>query len=411
MEKVVIVGAGASGIVTGIFSKRKDNEVIILEKNSKPLKKLLITGNGKCNFFNDDFSISHFYSDNIDVLSDVIDNKKKDQIVDFLLSIGVVPRIRDGYYYPNSNQAYSVYNSLIKEASIRGVNIIIDTKVLNIVRDNDKFVIDTNNGRYFCDKVVVSTGSCAYPKTGSEGDGYLFGKSMGHNLIPVYPALVQLVTDDKFVKDLSGVRSEVKVLLCSNGNIVKSDVGEIQFTDYGLSGICVYNLSILVNKLLKSSNDVSVVVNFFNDFELYDVSSFINWFDDRNSVIVNRTITELLEGYLNYKIVNVILKLCGIDYDSSWNQISFNKKKLLAEHLISFKVNVVGTKGFENAQVCVGGISLSDINVDTFESKIVPGLYFTGEVMDVTGECGGYNLGFAFLSGMMVGEAIGGKND
>lgn len=412
MEKVVIVGGGASGIVAGIFSKRIDNEVIILEKNSKPLKKLLITGNGRCNFFNDDFNVSHYYSDNIDDLSNIINVHNKSRIIkDFLLNIGVVARIRNGYYYPNSNQSYSVHNSLLKEASVRGVKVIGDTKVLNIVKDNNKFIIDTNNGRYVCDKVVVSTGSCAYPKTGSEGDGYLFGKSFGHGIIPVYPALVQLVSDSRFIRDLSGVRSDVKVSLCSNDNVVKSDIGEIQFTDYGLSGICIYNLSILVNKLLSEGKDVSVKVNFFNDFELYDVLSFINWFDKQNSIVVNRTITELLEGYLNYKVVNVILKLCGIDYDSSWNEISFKKKQLLAQYLVSFKVNIVGTKGFESAQVCVGGISIEDIDIATFESKIVPGLYFTGEVLDVTGDCGGYNLGFAFLSGMLAGEAIGGKND
>lgn len=412
MEKVVIIGGGASGIVAGIFSKRKDNEVIILEKNSKPLKKLLITGNGKCNFFNDGFNISHYCSDEIDKLSSIINNHNKNRvIIEFLLNIGVVPRVRNGYYYPNSNQAYSVHNSLLKEASIRGVKVIGDTKVLNIIKDNNKFIVDTNNGRYVCDKVVISTGSKAYPKTGSDGDGYLFGESFGHNIIPVYPALVQLVSDDKFLKDLSGVRSDIKASLCCNDAVVKSDIGEIQFTDYGLSGICIYNLSILVNKLLNEGNNVSVKINFFNDFEIYDVSSFINWFDKQSSIVSNRTITELLEGYLNYKVVNAVLKLCGIDYNSSWNELSFEKKKLLAKYLISFNVNIVGTKGFENAQVCVGGISLKDIDINTFESKLVPGLYFTGEVLDVTGDCGGYNLGFAFLSGMLAGEAIGGKND
>lgn len=407
MEKVIVVGGGASGIVASIFSKRDSNEVIVLEKNSKSLKKLLITGNGKCNYFNDDFSIKHYYSDCIDELSNIINSDNKGRVLDFFSSIGVVSKIKNGYYYPSSNQSYSVHNSLLKEASIRGVNIINGVKVLNIVKKNNQFIVTTDNGDYVCDKVIVSTGGKAYPKTGSEGDGYLFGKYLGHSINSVYPGLVQLVSNDKFLKNLSGVRSDALVSLYSD-DIIKSEVGEVQFTDYGLSGICIYNLSVLVGKLLSKGKKVSVKINFFNNL---DVDSFIDLFDNMNKSVVGRTITELLEGYLNYKIVNVILKLCDIDLNSCWNELSNEKKKILAYNLVSFNINIVDTKDFDSAQVCVGGVSLSDINIGTFESKIVPGLYFTGEVLDVVGDCGGYNLGFAFLSGMLAGEASGGKND
>lgn len=410
--KIIVVGCGASGIVASIFSKNSDNEVIVLEKNSKPLKKLLITGNGKCNFLNDDFNVSHYCSSNIDKLSGVINSHNKNHfIIDFLLKIGVVPRIKKGYYYPNSNQAYSVYNSLLKEASLKGVNIIYDTNVLNIVKNDDSFVVNTNNGTYICDRVIISTGFKAYPKTGSEGDGYSFASSFGHNIVPVYPGLVQLVSSDKFLKDLSGVRSDVSVSLLSNGEVIKSEVGEIQFTDYGLSGICIFNLSNYVGELINGGKKVCVRINFFYSFDINDVSSFIQWFDKQNSIVCGRTITELLEGYLNYKIVNVILKLCHISADISWSRMIYDEKERLALSLISFDVNIVDTKGFDNSQVCVGGVSLSDIDVNTFESKLVPGLYFTGEVMDVTGDCGGFNLGFAFLSGIIAGSSIGGKND
>lgn len=404
--KIIVVGCGASGIVASLFSKNKDNEVIILEKNNKPLKKLLLTGNGKCNYFNDDFSFEHYCSSNIDFVKNIINSNNKKRVLDFFLSIGVVPRVRNGYYYPNSNQAYSVYNSLLKEASIRGVQIDYDTTVLNIVK-NDKFIVSTNNGDYLCDKVIISTGGKSYSKTGSSGDGYLFGSSFGHHINKVYPGLVQLVSSDKFLKDLSGVRSDVSVSLYGP-NYIKSEVGEVQFTDYGLSGICIFNLSNYVGKLL--GKDVCIKINFFNSFSIDDVYSMINFIDSYNKKVCNRSITELLEGFLNYKIVNVILKLCSIDSNCSWNILSDVQKKSLCEHLVSFSVNIVDTKGYDNAQVSVGGISLADIN-SNFESKIVPGLYFTGEVVDVTGACGGYNLGFAFLSGMIAGSDIGGRND
>ena len=405
--KIIVVGGGASGIVASIFSKNNDNEVIVLEKNSKPLKKLLLTGNGKCNYFNDDFSFEHYCSSDIDFVKNVINDDNKKRVLDFFLSIGVVPRIRNGYYYPNSNQAYSVYNSLLKEASLHGVEIKYDTTVLNIVK-NDKFIVNTNNGDYECDKVIISTGGKSYSKTGSSGDGYLFGSSFGHRVNDIYPGLVQLVSSDKFLKDLSGVRSDVCVSLLCNGNVIKSEVGEIQFTDYGISGICVFNLSNYVGKLINKG--VSVKINFFNSFNINDVPSMIDFLDSYNKKVCNRTITELLEGFLNYKIVNVILKLCSIDSNCSWDSLSDFEKKNLCNHLVSFNINIIDTKGYDNAQVSVGGISLDDIN-NNFESKIVSGLYFTGEVLDVTGDCGGYNLGFAFLSGMVAGSDIGGKND
>ena len=392
--RIIVIGGGASGIVASIFAKRDNNEVIVLEKNNKCLKKLLITGNGKCNYFNDDFSFEHYYSDskNLSFIND--SNKRK--VLDFFSSIGVVPRVKNGYYYPNSNQSYSVHNSLLKEASLRGVEIKNGVKVLNIVKKSNSFIVSTDNGDFICDKVIVSTGGKSYPKTGSEGDGYLFGKSLGHKIVPVVPSLVGLVSNDKFIKPLSGVRCDACVSLNS-----KSEIGEVQFTDYGLSGICVFNLSNIASRLGNCTVKINFLYNFVSDFD-----SFCKLFDSVNGSVLNRSIGELLEGYLNYNIVNVILKMSGIDFSCSWNDLG-NKKRILFDNLVSFNVDIVGTRGFDVAQVSLGGISLDDIDVNTFESKIVPGLYFTGEVMDVTGDCGGYNLGFAFLSGMIAGESVG----
>ena len=392
--RIIVIGGGASGIVASIFAKRDNNEVIVLERNSKCLKKLLITGNGKCNYFNDDFSFEHYYSDskNLSFIND--SNKRK--VLDFFSSIGVVPRVKNGYYYPNSNQSYSVHNSLLKEASLRGVEIKNGVKVLNIVKKSNSFIVSTDNGDFICDKVIVSTGGKSYPKTGSEGDGYIFGKSLGHKIVPVVPSLVGLVSNDKFIKPLSGVRCDACVSLNS-----KSEIGEVQFTDYGLSGICVFNLSNIASRLGNCTVKINFLYNFVSDFD-----SFCKLFDSVNGSVLNRSIGELLEGYLNYNIVNVILKMSGIDFSCSWNDLG-NKKRILFDNLVSFNVDIVGTRGFDVAQVSLGGISLDDIDVNTFESKIVPGLYFTGEVMDVTGDCGGYNLGFAFLSGMIAGESVG----
>ena len=405
MRKVIIIGSGVSGIVCGICAKRNDNQVIVLEKNNKSLKKLLITGNGKCNYFNDDFGIFHFYSSS-DSLSKFFDVDCKNMVLSFFSSIGVVPKVKSGYYYPNSGQSYSVYNSLISEASVRGVSIINDCNVFSIVKDGSKFLVSTSTGEFIADNVVISTGGKSYPKTGSTGDGYSFASCFGHSIVPLFPALVGVVSSDK-LRDLSGVRCDARVSLYA-GDFVKSEVGEVQFTDYGISGICVYNLSIFVNKYLSLGNSVFIKVNFFDGF-CDSVDGFISLINDMDSV-VSRNVSLLFESYLNYKIVNFILKLCGIDGDSSWSDLSISKKRLLASKFIDFSINVTGTKDFDVAQVTIGGVNLDEVN-DSFESILVPGLYITGEVLDVIGDCGGYNIGFAVLSGIIAGNSIGGLHD
>jgi len=399
MGRIVVIGAGASGILAGIYAKNDNNEVIILEKNNKPLKKLLITGNGKCNYFNDDFAINHYFSNDIDKLSKIITEENKNRILSFFDSIGIIPKIKNGYYYPSSNQAYSIYNALLKEAELKGVKIENDSNVIDIEK-KDKFIITLENRVISCDKVIISTGSKAYPKTGSDGDGYNFACKFNHNVNKVYPALVQLTSSNKLLKELDGVRIDTKVTLLKDNKKIKEQVGELQFTKEGLSGICIYNLSIESN-----AGDI-VRINLLNEHNITNKEEFIKVFEERNNKVKKRSITELLEGYLNYKIVNAILKKCNIDPSKNYSNLTNEEQKLLGQTLTNLEIRIEGTKDYNSSQVCGGGVSLEEINIETFESKMINGLYFTGEVLDVVGECGGYNLGFAFLSGMLAGESI-----
>ena len=399
MDRIVIIGAGASGILAGIYAKNSNNEVIILEKNNKPLKKLLITGNGKCNYFNENFNIDKYSSEDIKSLSNVITIENKNEVLNFFDSIGIIPRIKNGYYYPSSNQAYSIYNALLKEVEVKGVKIKTESSVIDIKKEN-KFIITLENEKIECDKVIISTGSKAYPKTGSDGDGYNFAKKFNHSVNKLYPALVQLTSNDKILKELDGVRVDVKVTLFKDNKKIKEEIGELQFTKEGLSGICIYNLSIKAN-----IGDV-VSINLLNDFNIYNSEDFVLIFEERNNIVKNRSITELLEGYLNYKIVNAVLKKCNIDSSKGYSKLTKEEKILLGKMLTNLQIKIEGTKDYNSSQVCGGGISLKEVNMDTFESKLVSGLYFTGEVLDVVGECGGYNLGFAFISGMLAGKSV-----
>ena len=394
--KIVIIGSGASGLITAINAKNKNNEVIVLEKNDKSLKKFLLTGNGKCNYFNDDFNVNKYYSHNIGMLDILINENNKKRVLDFYDNIGVIPRIKNGYYYPASNQSYTIANALIKEAKLKGVVFKYNYNVTSVKKDKDKFII---NNELECDKLVISVGGKSYTKTGSIGDGYEFAKSFGHKVYDIYPALVGLKTNDRIIKELSGVRTNCDVSLYKGNSLLLTENGELQFTDYGLSGICIFNLSIF------AKNGDKVHVNFLSDFDI-DKSNFIDKINDLNNKLHGRDITELLECYLNYKIVNSILKICKIDGNKSLNELNDNDKELLSSNLTNYSFEIVDNNGFENAQVSGGGVSLTEIDINTFESRLVKNLYFTGEVLDVTGMCVGYNLGFACLSGIICGENI-----
>lgn len=398
MKKVIVVGGGISGFIAAINAKNDNNNVVILERNNNPLKKLLITGNGKCNYFNELFDTSFYHSKNQEFLSLIINDANKDLALNFFESIGIVPRIKDGYYYPFSNQAITMKNALLKEIESKNIQLITNCYVKEITRKSDMFHIYTNNEDYICDKLIISTGSKAYPKTGSDGSGYNFAKEFGHTINKVMPSLVGLKSNDKFIKDLSGVRCNGQI---SINDAVEKEYGQIQFTNYGLSGICVFNLSSVINSMLDNGEKVSIKINF-----LYDLENAYRLLNRINSKTNNRTIENLLDSLLDYKITNVILKKLGIDKTKVFTNLNDNEIKLLLEHLISFNVNIIGTNSYDNAQVCKGGISLTEINTSTFESLIVPNLYFTGEILDVDGKCGGYNIAFATISAVLAGKDI-----
>ena len=220
MKTIVVIGGGVAGITAAIKAKNNNNEVIVLEKNKTCLKKLLITGNGHCNYFNDDYNYKHYYSEDMDLIPNIITTESKKNLIDFYNSIGLVPKIKNGYYYPHSNQAYAVLNALLKEALVKGVKIINDAEVKNI-KSEEKFIIETSCEKYIADKLIIATGSKAYPKTGSTGDGYLFAKNLKHTVNNVYPALVQVITDDKYLHELDGVRNDTKVTFLTPSNSCK----------------------------------------------------------------------------------------------------------------------------------------------------------------------------------------------
>ena len=390
MAKVGIIGGGYSGVISAIYASN-NNEVTILERNNTLLKKLLLTGNGRCNYFNSVMSLDKFHSYNEELIEDIITMDNIEELDSFYTNLGLIPKIKNGYYYPYSNQASSVKDLLISKLNELKVNIKTEYLVEKVEKKNNKFIV---NDELEFDKIIISTGGKAYPKTGSDGIGYDLLKSFNHNITKITPSLVQITSDNKYLKELSGIRSEVNLTLFENGKKIKEEQGELKFTDYGISGICTFNIS---SYLRDGIDNKYILVNFMP----IDIKSFTIFMEGSSN-----TIFERLEGILNYKLIKVLLKLSNINEKDKWKNITSKQKEDLINNLFNYKVSITGTKSFDNAQVCSGGLSLTEINTKTMESKLVEGLYVTGEVLDLDGECGGYNLTLCFITGYIAGVNV-----
>ena len=390
MKKVVIVGGGFSGIVSALTVKDDDNEVIILEKNEMIGKKILATGNGRCNFLNDDFNINHFHSVEENDLTKFINEDDKNIVLDFINKLGIEYKIKNGYFYPFSNKAQTIREALEYEINKKGIKTICNYDVNTIKRINNTFVI---NDDIKCDYVILSAGSKSYKQNG----GYDLVKKLGHNITKLYPSLVQVTAKGDYFRKLNGIRTDVKVSIYDGNKLIKEESGELQLTDYGISGICVFNISRYISLL---DNPV-VKINylpFTNDPEKYLSSR------PRLSVYY------MLSRIINEKLARILIDNSNIDKDSCYNDLDIFSKERLLDNLCNFEVFVTGTKSFDSSQVTAGGVKLSEINND-FESNIVPNLYVVGELLDIDGDCGGYNISFAIISGVKAGNSIRGKND
>ncbi len=387
--RIIIVGAGVSGMLAASILKEK-HDVTLIEKNSECGKKILATGNGKCNFWHTNLSKDFYETDNKEKLDNILFNQE--DCLNYLFKIGIYPTIRDGYYYPNSKEASSIRDVLVN--SIKGVNIVLEECVKSVNKNNDTFTVVTNKNEYICDRVIISSGSKSFVK---ECNTYEMLEKFGHTINHVEPALVKLKCDSKNLKDWDGVRVEAIINLLINDKKKKESRGELQLTKDGISGICIFDISGEANKAIYNKLDVKVAINFFP-------RSNFNDFMEKRSKFVEESLFNSLKTVFNKKLINIFLKESNIDGNKHYNELSNNEKERLYNTICNYKVNITGNNGFMNSQVCTGGVPLSEINEKTMESKIVPGLYITGEAIDVDGVCGGYNMSFAFITGYLAGD-------
>ena len=381
--KIIIIGSGASGLAAGISLLRCGYDVTILERNNISGKKLLLTGAGRCNFFNSDQNIVHYHSNDKDILAKIITSDNIHLVEDFITSLGIIPKVKDGYYYPFANQAYNMKELLERTYLDLGGKIKYNYLVEKIEKKNSLFLINDNIS---CDKLILATGSKAYKMTGSDGIGYQLAKKFNHHIVKVLPSLTSLITREK--TNLKGVRVDAKVTLYEDGVKVREELGQVQFTDYGLSGICIFNLSYYAVKGLNKNKKEVITIDLM---PFMDKVSF-----------KNKKVYDLLLGFLPNKMIDYILKTLDISKDIYYEDLSSDKKQELTKILKEMEFNITSYKEFDFSQVCSGGVSLREINPLTMESIFVKNLYIIGELLDVNGDCGGYNLTFAFLTGILT---------
>ncbi|MGL5434139.1 MAG: NAD(P)/FAD-dependent oxidoreductase [Lachnospiraceae bacterium] len=405
IKKIAIIGGGASGLMAAIAAARQGADVTIIEHMDRVGKKILSTGNGRCNMTNLTMRQDCYRSNQQQFPMKVLDKYSVWDTLTFFDEIGIVTKSKGGYIYPNSEQASAVLDALRMEAEELGVVIRCSCKVGRIKKDIKKgFRIETSQGNVHSDALIMATGSKAAPVTGSDGSGYELARQFGHSIINPLPALVQLRCAGKDYKQFAGVRCEAALRLLINGTVRASEEGELQVTDYGISGIPVFQISRFASVALAEHTNVKVLIDYLPSKSINDTRRFLL---TRRTRMGSRDCGDFLTGVLNKKLTHVLLKRAGISLTGKTGDLKEHQLEALLGQLKSFEAVVTATNNFEQAQVCCGGVNTRDIRPDTMESKLVPGLYLTGELLDVDGICGGYNLQWAWSTGMIAGSCAG----
>lgn len=395
-----VIGAGAAGMMAAITAAKQGIDVVLLEHTKRAGSKILQTGNGKCNFTNTNMSPECYNHDSAEFVKCVLEIFDENAAIDFFKKLGVYHKNRNGYIYPHSETAASLQEALRLELERLGVRLISECEISDIKKTDGGFELVSQLFTINADKVIIATGSKASPKTGSDGSGYRYAKKFGHRIVKPLPALVQLESDMKLCKAMAGVRSNGNVVLTVDGKEVCRDSGEVQYTEYGISGIPVFQLSRYAVKGVDMRADVVVTIDMIPDMTMDDLCQDVRLRYERDSL---KSVEQFFAGILNKKLVGAAAKLVGVDLNRCISNVPLRKLYDIIAQLKEFEFNITGFKDFDHAQVCQGGVAIDDINPKTMESKLCKGLFFAGEVVDVDGICGGYNLQWAWSSGYVAG--------
>ena len=410
---IIIIGGGASGLCTAIQSKTENNTVLVLEHNSIPGKKILSTGNGRCNLTNVNACVDLFdsnpeglipYMTSGDPLfyQQVISQFDCQDTINFFAENGLLCTDKNGYIYPRSEQASSVLDILRTRCADLGIEIVVNHDVRSVTKKKDaEFIVDS---RYECTNLVIATGGLSGAGTGNDGSGYKIAQSFGHELVDPIPALCGIRCTDNCFKYLRGTRTDGKLIFKTQGKTI-SVQGNIQFTDYGISGIPTFQISSIIGYLLSIGESPVITIDFMPEIALYELVNLLY----RNYKLIpknkryDKPAERMLAGILNKNVIAAVLRV----FSANANMNDPDSMCLaLARAIKLFQVHPFELMPFENAQTTAGGIYTGQIDPLTMESTLVKGLFFTGEVIDVNGICGGYNLQWAFSTAAVCGKTL-----
>ena len=392
--KIAVIGGGASGIVSAIYAKRinEKNSVTVFERSDRILKKLLATGNGRCNLSNASISEDNYYSSDKSIMAEILSKFSPDEEKAFFSSIGIMLAEEDGRIYPYSRRATSVLDALRFECDRLGIKIRTNSFINKIEKKDSFFKI---NGEHF-DRVILSVGSNAAPSFGTDGNGINLLNSLGHSTEKFRYALSPVKTKEN-TKSLKGIRAKGNVSLFEKGRLLRTEKGEIQFTDYGLSGIAVMQLS----RLCHDGSVISLdLLPELSKEELYKMLT------ERKALLSHRKAEDFLTGILHKALCQYILGCVGIKANTDVSLLTKKDISILTDFIKALSFTVTNVIGKEQSQASSGGAILSEFNPDTLESLKCPGLYCTGELLDVVGDCGGYNLHWAWTTAYIAGTNI-----
>lgn len=403
MVDMIVVGAGAAGLAASIAASRAGKKVLLLEQNSKIGKKILVSGNGKCNIDNKYIAANRFHGQNTQFIETVLEGYDFPVVETFFTSIGLeLMEGKEGKMFPMSLQASSVVELLEYEAKRTGVQIVCDCTVTSIDKEGDTFSLETSLGSKKCEKLLLASGSAAAPQLGGSNSGYAFATRMGHSLVPRHPSLVQLCSDETWVKTCAGVKAAGLAKLYANGEFITEKKGDILFTNYGISGLAILDLSREVSTRLADYDFCELNLDLIPEFSKEKLTNLLL---NRLDATSEKSIEIWLHGILNKKLIPVILTQakCKAATEKELNRKEIGK---LVYTIKNLKLSINDTKGFKGAEVATGGVNTAEVDPRTMGSKLVPGLYFAGEILDVDGDRGGFNFHFAWVTGIKAGSHV-----
>lgn len=395
---IIIIGAGASGIVTAINAKNKNNRVRLLEKNDRIGKKLLATGNGRCNYTNMNLSEKNYSSP--DFVKRTLEDFSNEDLINYFRILGLESTLDGNRVYPISLKANSVLNILIYWLEKKGIEVKTKSQVKEIKKTKKGYEVITNEETLSADIVVAAFGGKAMPASGSDGVSFEILKKMGIRVTDLKPALTQLKLDSKYLKHLSGTKVIGRARLLRDEKVIDEREGEILFANYGISGPPILDMSVNTEE-----GDI-IEVPLINNLKKDSIDMVYN----RYYMFPDFSLEEFLMGLVDKKFIHYIVDSLDMDKNTAMNMISMGDFEKIIGLLLKSRFKVTGNTGFKNAQVTRGGVSLDEVSSENYEAKKYKDLYIIGEALDIDGDCGGYNLHFAFGCGYRLGKILREKN-